>query len=118
MGHRGYDWGDDYMEEYHKDQYDEKQKKAKRDQLEYIIFKIRSELKNELINVYLSKDLSIVLSYTIDRCIKLNEFSSILKELSDLEDEYLSTFEISTFDLGMEEENPTIYCSYERVKII
>lgn len=109
-----FNWDDDYN--------DDKETHPHRDvkldhheELMNITYQIRKDLQCKRINVFVSKDMQIILSSTLKDIETMPTVMEIFDELNRLERTYLSDFDISNFEMIMEEDKPTIYCSYERI---
>ncbi len=116
-----FDWNEsDYADDiYNREKYaqggDIKKNISYREELTGIIFHIRKDLQCRRINVFVNQDLQIILSSPLEKVETMLTLMEIFEEINRLERAYLSDFDISNFEMVMEENKPTIYCSYERI---
>ena len=115
-----FNWDDDYHDMYYTEKYAHRNMGGmsvdnQREELMRIIHQIRADLQCKRINVFVSKDLQIVLSTLFDKVETMLTIMDVFEEINRLERAYLSDFDISNFEMVMEGEKPTIYCSYERI---
>jgi hypothetical protein len=110
-----YDVNDQYEREKHAHSGNSIDDEKYQEELMGITYHVRRDLQCKRINVFVNKDSQIVLSSTLRETETMLTVMEIFEEMNRLIDTYLSDFDISNFEMVMEEDKPTIYCSYERI---
>lgn len=113
-----FDWDDNYSDDlYNREKYAHRNMSVvdNHDELRNITYQIRKDLQCKRINVYVNQDMQIILSSNLKEVETMPTVMEVFEELNRLEKTYLSDFDICNFEMVMEDDKPTIYCSYERI---
>jgi hypothetical protein len=111
--HPTYNWDNTYDRE--KYGYNDQEDNQLRAELEKKASSMRRDIGNSRIGVYVNKHLQIIVELNLNDIESMFSVMNAMEELNNIRIKYLLDFESANFEICMERDKPTIYCSYERI---